>query len=142
MAFWKTFLAARVPDNAHEALVSAVEYQLSCLLNSEAPLMSLPAKLQEVEKSNLRFGLDNLHSISSLMDKEAFSRQVEKWVMAFEPRLSAVTVEVYQRDAQRNRISFSLLAQLKTERGLHTLTFDSSINLTDQRVEIEGQDLV
>lgn len=142
MVFWQTFLARAPVGNEHEALVESVRYQLSRLLESEAPLTRLPAKLTQVERSNMRFGLDCLQSIGSQMDKDKFARQLESWIKAFEPRLSDVRVEVYERDESNNAINFSLLARLKTERGLHALVFDSHLSLTDLKVDMEGQDLV
>ncbi|MBY4677081.1 type VI secretion system baseplate subunit TssE [Marinobacterium arenosum] len=142
MVFWNTFLAEAPVADEHEALVASVRYQLSRLLESEAPLTTLPAKLAQVERSNMRFGLDCLQSISSQMDKDQFARQLESWIKSFEPRLVDVSVEVYERDETNNAINFSLLARLKTDRGLHALVFDSNMNLADQKVDMEGQDLV
>ena len=142
MVFWQTFLAREPVGNEHEALVASVRYQLTRLLESEAPLTQLPAKLTQVERSNMRFGLDCLQSVSSQMDKDKFARRLESWIKAFEPRLSEVRVEVYERGEASNTINFSLLARLKTERGSHALVFDSHMNLSDHRVDMEGQDLV
>jgi len=142
MVFWKTFLAREPVGNGHEALVAAVRYQLTRLLESEAPLTLLPPRLAQVERSNMRFGLDCLQSISSQMDRDRFARQLEGWIKSFEPRLSDVRVEVYERDEANNAINFSLVARLKTERGTHALVFDSNMSLIDQKVDMEGQDLV
>lgn len=142
MIFWKTFLAEQDKEDDVDSLIAAVEYQLTQLLSSEAPLMEISSRFKEVDASNLRFGLDNLQSISSQMNRDEFAGQVEKWVKAFEPRLAEVSVEVYERDEQRNRINFSLVARLKTQTGSRALMFDSNINLADQKVEVEGQDLV
>ncbi|GGB82425.1 hypothetical protein GCM10011352_05310 [Marinobacterium zhoushanense] len=142
MVFWQTFLADEPVADQYEALVASVRYQLKQLLESEAPLTTLPAKLAQVERSNMRFGLDCLQSISSRMDKDQFARQLESWIKAFEPRLSDVRVEVYERDETNNAINFSLVARLKTDRGQHALVFDSNLSLVDQKVDIEGQDLV
>ncbi|WP_027858906.1 type VI secretion system baseplate subunit TssE [Marinobacterium jannaschii] len=142
MVFWQAFLAEKHYGDPQDALVASVQYQLTRLLNSEAPLMKLPPQLQQVEGSNLRFGLDSLQTISSQMNNEQFARQLEDWVKAFEPRLAAVQVEVHAREEHKNRVSFSLLARLKTERGSHALVFDSSISLAGQKVEMEGQEIV
>lgn len=142
MIFWQAFLADKPSRDQEEALVASVEYQLERLLNSEAPLMSLDSRYKEVEASNLRFGLDSLQTISSQMDNDQFARKLENWVKAFEPRLSDVSVEVHERDEHKNRVSFSLLARLVTDRGTHALMFDSSIDVAGQKVAMEGQQIV
>ncbi|MFC6670682.1 type VI secretion system baseplate subunit TssE [Marinobacterium aestuariivivens] len=142
MLFWKTFLADEDVGDDHDALVASVRHQLGCLLESEAPLCTLPNRLPEVARSNLRFGLDCLQSLSSQMEPDRFAHQLEAWVRAFEPRLTEVRVEVYERDELNNAVSFSLLAKLKTDRGPQALVFDSRLNLRDLRVRMETQDLV
>ncbi|MEH6651224.1 MAG: type VI secretion system baseplate subunit TssE [Motiliproteus sp.] len=142
MLFWKTFLAGERYDDDHSALVASVQYQLTRLLESEAPLVDLPPKLGQVEHSNMRFGLDCLQSIRSQQDPQQLTHRIEEWIKAFEPRLSSVTVELFEPEEQSNALHFSLLANLTTAQGTRTLEFDSKINRADQKLDIKGQEFV
>ena len=122
--------------------IASIRDQLTRFLESEAPLVAWPERLKQVECSNMRFGLDCIHSISSQMDKTRFSRQLEGWLKAFEPRLSNIRVEAYEHDERSNLINFSVSAHLNTERGRHALVFDSNISLANQKADVGEQEFV
>ncbi len=140
MIFWKTFL--RDEASVGEDYLESIRFQLSTLLNSEAPMISFSKGFKEVEASNMRFGLDSGYSISSQMNKDQFSRSVESWVRSFEPRLSDVSVFIEESDPGKNVICFSLMAKVKTANGNHVFLFDSNISLSDQVAKLEGQEVV
>ncbi|WP_191601247.1 type VI secretion system baseplate subunit TssE [Marinomonas algicola] len=140
MIFWNAFL--RDEQSRGDDVLESIRYQLSTLLNSEAPMMTFAKGFKEVEASNIRFGLDSSYSISSQMDKDQFARSVESWVRSFEPRLSEVSVFVEESDPLKNVICFSLMAKVKTANGNHVFLFDSNISLSDQVANLEGQEVV
>lgn len=142
MSFWNAFLNKEQSMDRSDELVRSVEYQLSALFGSEAPLTPVSHRFKQVRQSNFCYGLESIQSISSQMNQDEFTRYVRKLVQAFEPRLSQVSVEVFERDETRNRINFSLTAQLNTRQGTRIVEFDSNISLADQGTEIEGQDIV
>ncbi len=39
MSFWESFLADQDYQDEHQALLASVQHQLTCLLESEAPLL-------------------------------------------------------------------------------------------------------
>ncbi|MFV0488719.1 MAG: type VI secretion system baseplate subunit TssE [Vibrio fluvialis] len=140
MSFWRTFLDKSGSSN-HE-LLDSVRYQLTALLNSEAPMMALPKGFSAVEASNFCFGLDCAHSISSQINKDQFARSMEKWVRTFEPRLSEASVFVEESQPGKNVMRFSLMAKVKTANGEHVFLFDSNISLSSQTARMEGQEVV
>ncbi len=144
MIFWRAFLSKKNYDDPREELIESVRYHLVRLLESEAPLVSLSPKLVECEKSSFRFGIENIQSISSQMDMEQFSSQIENWVKVFEPRLSEVITEVFERDDESNSIDFSLTVRLNDDRITNEkereLAFDSRISLAHQQISMEEQD--
>ncbi len=142
MSFWESFLADQDYQDEHQALLASVQHQLTCLLESEAPLLPFGERLPELDSSNLRYGVDCLQSISSQINKDQLASKLANWIKAFEPRLKSVSVEVFDRKAQSNSIEFSLLATLQTGDTLHSLVFDSNISLANQKVDLEGQDIV
>ncbi|MGB1239853.1 MAG: type VI secretion system baseplate subunit TssE [Pseudomonadales bacterium] len=141
MIFWQAFMRGDGPV-AQSPLVAAIEQQLVTLFSSEAPLTLIAKQYREVQRSNLCFGLDNLQSVSSQMDSASFARQLEHWIKLYEPRLSAVNVEVRPKDERRNRIEFSVQAQVVSEGQTHELQFSSRMNLTSQLAELEENSFV
>ncbi|MCZ2720861.1 type VI secretion system baseplate subunit TssE [Marinomonas sp. 15G1-11] len=140
MIFWKAFLKS--DQNKGDEILESIRYQLSTLLNSEAPMIGFSKGFREVDASNMRFGLDSSYSISSQMDKDQFARSIESWVRSFEPRLNDVSVFMEESDPRKNVICFSLMAKVKTENGNHVFLFDSNISLSDQVANLEGQEVV
>ena len=140
MSFWGTFIAKN--HGNEEDLLESIRYQLTVLLNSEAPMRVLPKQFKEVQLSNFSFGLDAAYSVSSQVNKEQFSRSLEKWVRAFEPRLSEVSVFVKESDPSKNIMKFSLMAKVDVKNGEHVFLFDSSISLSSQSAKMEGQEVV
>lgn len=140
MSFWGTFIAKQ--NGNEEQLLESIRYQLTVLLNSEAPMRVLPKQFKEVQLSNFSFGLDAAYSVSSQVNKEQFSRSLEKWVSAFEPRLSEVSVFVKESDPSKNIMKFSLMAKVDVKNGEHVFLFDSSISLSSQSAKMEGQEVV
>ena len=78
------------------------------------------------------------------MDKDQFANQVENWIKAFEPRLSEVITEVFERDDDTNAIDFSLSVRLNDERieneKERELSFESRLSLAHQQIRMEEQD--
>ena len=140
MSFWGTFIAKQ--NGNEDDLLESIRYQLTVLLNSEAPMRVLPKQYKEVQLSNFSFGLDAAYSVSSQVNKEQFSRSLEKWVRAFEPRLSEVSVFVKESDPSKNVMKFSLMAKVDVQNGEHVFLFDSSISLSSQSAKMEGQEVV
>ncbi|MBC7004890.1 type VI secretion system baseplate subunit TssE [Photobacterium sp. BZF1] len=140
MSFWGTFIAKQ--NGNEDDLLESIRYQLTVLLNSEAPMRVLPKQFKEVQLSNFSFGLDAAYSVSSQVNKEQFSRSLEKWVRAFEPRLSEVSVFVKESDPSKNIMKFSLMAKVDVQNGEHVFLFDSSISLSSQSAKMEGQEVV
>ena len=144
MIFWRAFLSKKTFDDPREELIESVRYHLMRLLESEAPLVVLSPKLVECGTSSFRFGIENIQSISSLMNKEQFSSQVEHWIKVFEPRISDVITEVFERDDESNAIDFSLTVRLNDDRITNEkereLAFNSQISLAHQQVSMEEQD--
>jgi type VI secretion system lysozyme-like protein len=123
-------------------LIAAIEYQLAALLSCEAPLRPIAKQYREVAHSNMCFGLDNFQSASGHMDSESFARQMGYWIKLFEPRLQNIKVEVHPRDEKHNQITFSIQAELVSEGEMHELNFNSKMNLSSQKTELEEDSFV
>jgi len=142
MIFWQAFMRdAETPSSAPD-LIAAIEYQLAALLSCEAPLRHIAKQYKEVRQSNMCFGLDNFQSASGHMDSESFARQMGYWIKLFEPRLKNIKVAVQPRDEKRNQIGFSVQAELVSEGEVHELNFNSKMNLSSQKAELEEDSFV
>ncbi|TDO98033.1 type VI secretion system baseplate subunit TssE [Marinomonas balearica] len=139
MSFWGTFIDKGA---SNDSLLESIRYQLTSLLNSEAPMRFLPEGFSEVAASNFSFGLDSAHSISSQINHDQFARSLEKWIRTFEPRLTDVSVFIEESDPTKNIMSFSLMAKVDTGAGSHVFLFDSNISLSNQVANMEGQEVV
>jgi type VI secretion system lysozyme-like protein len=142
MSFWQTFIHGSESPRSAPDLLAAIEYQMAALLSCEAPLRSVAKQYREVRQSNMCFGLDNFQSASGHMDSESFARQMGYWIKLFEPRLKNVKVEVHPRDEKRNQIAFSVQAELVSEGEVHELNFNSKMNLSSQKAELEEDSFV
>lgn len=147
MMFWKTFVKKPKAANASvetgsDDLLEAIRYQLTTLLNSEAPMRLVSNAFPQVQHSLYCFGLDNSQSLSSQVDHDQFSRALERMVQAFEPRLSEVSVFVQENDHSKNAVCFSIMAKVETPKGEHVFLFDSNISLSNQLATMEGQEIV
>ncbi|WP_228481309.1 type VI secretion system baseplate subunit TssE [Vibrio fluminensis] len=140
--FWKTFINKQTISGDGDDLLESIHYQLTTLLNSEAPMRAVPNAFPEVQNSLYCFGLDNSQSLSSQIDQDQFSRSLERMIKAFEPRLSDVSVFVQEGDSTKNAICFSIMAKVETKKGEHVFLFDSNLNLSNQLATMEGQEVV
>lgn len=142
MIFWKTFIKESENTDHIQDLISAIEFQLSNLLSSEAPLLTIAPQFREVRLSNYCYGLDNFQTLSSQSEDTVISHQLEYWIKVFEPRLENIQVEMLGREETHNRIRFNVQATLVGESSIETLTFDSKINLTNQKAFLKEQEIV
>ncbi|MGR5095687.1 type VI secretion system baseplate subunit TssE [Vibrio maritimus] len=152
MMFWKTFVKQTGSnrtasgninsEKSGDDLLDAIHYQLTTLLNSEAPMRLVSNSFPEVQRSLYCFGLDNSQSLSSQIDHDQFSRALERMIKAFEPRLSEVSVFVQESDQSKNAVCFSIMAKIETAKGEHVFLFDSNISLSNQSATMEGQEIV
>jgi predicted component of type VI protein secretion system len=142
MIFWQTFMRGTEGSTSAPDLIVAIEYQLAALLSCEAPLRPIAKQYREVRRSNMCFGLDNFQSASGHMDSESFAHQMGYWIKLFEPRLKNINVEVHPRDQKRNQITFSVQADLVSEGEIHELNFNSQMNLSSQKTELEEDSFV
>ncbi|WP_114764644.1 type VI secretion system baseplate subunit TssE [Vibrio rhodolitus] len=142
MTFWKTFVSNRESNSGGDALLDSIHYQLTTLLNSEAPMRVVPNAFPQVQNSLFCFGLNNAQSLSSQVDHDQFARALEKMIKSFEPRLSDVSVFVQESDPSKNAVCFSIMAKVETAKGEHVFLFDSNINLSNQLATMGGQEVV
>ncbi|MCW8332971.1 type VI secretion system baseplate subunit TssE [Vibrio sp. SCSIO 43135] len=134
MSFWNTFLS---PNTVKDNHIDDIKYHLTKLFEAEASLVEIDNRLGEVNRSNFRFGIEDIQLLSASLDQTQLARRIESWIQNFEPRLSNVSVELIERKEGENALSFNIIAKTKTEYGDQELVFDSKIALNDLSTSLD-----
>ncbi|MGF1697951.1 type VI secretion system baseplate subunit TssE [Vibrio kyushuensis] len=129
MSLWRSFISQN-PSNAFNE-VEDIKYHLTKLLESEASLIDIDNRFTELNRSNHRFGIEDIQLLSASLDQTQLAMRIETWVAQFEPRLYDVVVELVERKASENALAFNIAAKVNTSQGETELVFDSKIALND-----------
>lgn len=63
MGFWKTFIDPRSSMQSEE--IDDIKYHLTKLLESESSLVDIDDRFTELQRSNLRFGIEDVQLLSA-----------------------------------------------------------------------------
>lgn len=112
-------------------LRESLRRDLEAMLNSRRHLLSWPEELEELERSLLNYGLDDLVNESLHADefRERFVEQVERLVRRLEPRITRFEVQILPNKDELDRtlrLRISGLVVLDGDR--QELTFDSHLD--------------
>ena len=135
MSFWKTFISDSKPYK--DAEIEDIKFHLTKLLEAEASLTDIDNRLVEVNRSNLKFGIEDIQLLSATLEKTQLTLRIETWIKSFEPRLHDISVELGERKEGDNSLSFNMIAKVKTSYGEQDLIFDSKIALSDLTTSLE-----
>ncbi|PMM41136.1 GPW/gp25 family protein [Vibrio splendidus] len=135
MSFWKTFISDSKPYK--DAEIEDIKFHLTKLLEAEASLTDIDNRLVEVNRSNLKFGIEDIQLLSATIEKTQLTLRIETWIKSFEPRLHDISVELGERKEGDNSLSFNIIAKVKTSYGEQDLIFDSKIALNDLTTSLE-----
>ncbi|MDN2667793.1 GPW/gp25 family protein [Vibrio sp. 14N.309.X.WAT.E.F5] len=135
MSFWTTFISDSKPYK--DAEIEDIKFHLTKLLEAEASLTDIDNRLVEVNRSNLKFGIEDIQLLSATLEKTQLTLRIETWIKSFEPRLHDISVELGERKEGDNSLSFNIIAKVKTSYGEQDLIFDSKIALNDLTTSLE-----
>lgn len=135
MSFWNTFISDSKPYQ--DAEVEDIKFHLTKLLEAEASLIDVDDRLLEVNRSNLKFGIEDIQLLSATLERTQLAVRIESWIKSFEPRLNQISVELNERKEGDNSLSFNIIAKVKTSHGEQELIFDSKIALNDLATSLE-----
>ncbi|WP_394251165.1 type VI secretion system baseplate subunit TssE [Vibrio profundi] len=135
MSFWNTFISDSKPYQ--DAEVEDIKFHLTKLLEAEASLIDVDDRLQEINRSNLKFGIEDIQLLSATLERTQLAVRIESWIKSFEPRLHQISVELNERKEGDNALSFNIIAKVKTSHGEQELIFDSKIALIDLATSLE-----
>ncbi|MCG9682413.1 type VI secretion system baseplate subunit TssE [Vibrio sp. Isolate23] len=129
MGFWKTFIDPKSSSQSEE--IDDIKYHLTKLLESESSLIDIDDRFTELQRSNLRFGIEDVQLLSASLDQTQLALRLESYIRHFEPRLTQIMVELLERKENENTLVFNIIAKAKTSKGEQDLVFDSKISLND-----------
>ncbi|OED43358.1 hypothetical protein ACH42_10290 [Endozoicomonas sp. (ex Bugula neritina AB1)] len=95
-----------------------------------------------VESALYGFGLSSRYLNRSHYQGNCLCREIEQQIKCYEPRLNDVVVEMVQLNEQSNCIHFRIDGVLQTDTEKVPVGFDSVLNLTDTRLNIEEMNVV
>lgn len=129
MSLWSTFI--KPSESSTYSEIEDIKYHLTKLFESEASLIDIDNRFVELNRSNHRFGIEDIQLLSASLDQTQLAMRIETWVNYFEPRLHNVSVELIERKANENALAFNIAAKVTTSQGETELVFDSKIALND-----------
>lgn len=130
MGFWQAFIQP-TDTSMSNGDIEDIKYHLTRLLESEASLVDIDDRFTELQRSNFRFGIEDVQLLSASLDQTQLALRLERYITHFEPRLTKVLVELGERKENENAIAFSIVAKAKTDQGQKDLIFDSKISLNN-----------
>lgn len=127
------------PHQVLRQLREGVRRDLEFLFNSRFRCISPPVEHENLEISNINFGLPDLSTInfSSAESRKKFCRELERKITDFEPRIRSVKVTTQKNvDVEDPSIRFRVEAVLHVNPSQEVIVFDSALNPVTQLVDV------
>jgi len=127
------------PHQVLRQLREGVRRDLEYLFNTRYRVISAPSQHRHLARSNINFGLPDLSTInlSSSDGRKRFSRDIERTILEFEPRIRTVKVTTQDKvDVEDPSIRFRVEAVLHVNPASEVIVFDSSLNPVTQLVDV------
>ena len=137
------------PRNRHESvsnraqtlrqIKASLRRDLEWLLNTRRTSIPVPEWTKELRYSLFRFGLPDIteYSLTSSVDQDRLTSEVEEAVETFEPRLMNVTVSVQPAMVGTRQLKFSIEALLRIEPAPERVLFDTTLEMTSGEYRVE-----
>lgn len=127
------------PHQVLKQLREGVRRDLEYLFNTRYRCVSPPEGCDNLEYSNINYGLPDLSTInlSSIDSRKRFCRDIEKTILRFEPRIRSVKVTTQDKiDVEDPSIRFRVEAVLHINPAAEVIVFDSALNPVTQTVDV------
>ena len=128
------------PTLCVEQLKEAVARDVEFLLNARHGAARLALeRYPHARRSIVGFGLDDFAamSMSSLVDRAAICRSIERAITDHETRLQHVQVDLDRRDSASQKLRFVIRAVLVTHPLQEPVSFDAVLQTTTQSYAVE-----
>ncbi|BFM12107.1 type VI secretion system baseplate subunit TssE [Simiduia litorea] len=127
------------PHQILKQLRESVRRDLETLFNTRYRCISTPANCTELETAVINFGLPDISTInlSAQEHRLKFCRDIEKTILAYEPRIKSVKVQSNHKiDPENPCVKFRVEAILHTNPAPELIIFDSALDLVTQSVDV------
>lgn len=121
----------------------AIRRDLELLLNTRRCIQSPGIAYAELQNSLCTFGVDGVVSANLMTDeaKLALARSIERSISRFETRLSNVRVTILKsRSMTARALRMRIEATFRLHEGMPPISFESVIDPSSQRFQVEGSD--
>ena len=128
------------PSLSLEQLKDAVARDLESLLNARhGSSRDAFDRFANARRSIAAFGLDDFAAMSmtSIDDRAAICRSIERAINNFEPRLRGVRVELDKRDTATQKLRFAIRAVLIAHPLQEPVNFDAVLQTTTQSYAVQ-----
>ena len=129
------------PTLSLEQLKDTVARDVEALLNARhGSKRDALGDYPNARSSVVAFGLDDFvaMSMASSVDREAICRAIERSITNHEPRLRNARVELDRRDAQTQKLRFSIKAMLVVHPLHEPVNFDAVLQTTTQSYAVQS----
>ena len=123
MSFWKTFISDSKPYQ--DAEIEDIKFHLTKLLEAEASLTDIDNRLIEVNRSNLKFGIEDIQLLSATLEKTQLTLRIETWIKSFNPQPNTIRERFGSGKEGKNQLWFNFIARVRQGNAKKTLTFTS-----------------
>ena len=142
MSIMDALLQTPTCQDAHRAIRQSVIDNIKLLLESRQCQIAVPEDYPLAQSALYGFGLSACHLNRSHYQGNRLCREIEQLLNNYEPRMTDVVVEMVQLNEQDNCIRFHMEGVINTVTDKVPVGFDSELNLTDTRLNIEETNFV
>jgi type VI secretion system protein ImpF len=121
-------------------LKESLRRDLEWLLNARRTPIEAPDSAQELRRSVFYFGLPDYtaYSLKTENDKRRLARIMETTIGIFEPRLTAISVNVLENAGPLRVLRFHIEAMVRMQPAPLRVFFDARLELSTNNYRIEG----
>lgn len=121
----------------------AIRRDLEMLLNTRRCIETPKGELIELQNSLRNYGVDGAVAANLMTDeaKLGLARSIERSISRFETRLSNVRVTILKsRSVTARALRMRIEATFRLHEGMPPISFESVIDPSSQRIQVEGSD--
>ncbi|MGF1767667.1 type VI secretion system baseplate subunit TssE [Enterovibrio makurazakiensis] len=125
-------------DDARDAIIA----HISSLISGRAPIWTGNNDASSLNGTVATLGMQNISRSQSKANSEVVGEEIRQLIKAFEPRLSAVDLEVNEDTTGNNQLEFRITAIMHTDQGDETVVFDSFLDFSTSKLDVRKTNLV
>ncbi|MDD1783978.1 type VI secretion system baseplate subunit TssE [Enterovibrio sp. ZSDZ35] len=125
-------------DDVREDIVS----HIASLISGRAPIWVGNEDPSQLSGTIVTMGMQNIARSQSKANSDVVGEEIRQLIKTFEPRLSAVELEVNEESTSNNQLEFRITAVMHSEYGDETVVFDSFLDFSTSKLDVRKTNLV